>query len=554
MAENYEEKLNKTNKNKTRETLLMSSSPTDMVMYETKKQLLTKFPRFASDITEAEIYYNTNLPGKTACTDGQDIYVDPEFFDKLTHDEKLFLLAHEFMHKRYKHMFRLKDETTGDLKNGELWNICCDAVINAQLKDEGFTMIKGGVDMPDAINYSADELYYMAKKNQIEIPVNIGAKGGQGEKGEGQGEGSGQGNGQGTPIAGDHSIWEDIYNESINGSGNQNQNEEENEKQNNSPTQSKTPDNKPEEQKPEDKNNGNKAQNKDNQEKDNQEKDNDNKEKKQDKHNSETGKQDKQNKSINQGEEGKKEDNLAPIKVDERKEFAENKKLRIENARKAYEQMINKGLTDYQARGVKAERGEKPIVDWKVILSRKLDREDTRYSQRRSVAENNYAYRMIDMEDEIERTVEVMLDTSGSISDSLLKGFLKQLYPILNLHDVKLFVGCFDHQAYDFKELKTIRDIEKFQPVGGGGTNFDRVCRAFSQDIPDKKIVNRLVFTDGDYGTMPGQDLKKLNVTWLVHENPNFSPCCGEVIVIDPTHVSNMKTMGSFKQDNSKEI
>ena len=53
---------------------------------------------------------------------------------------------------------------------------------------------------------------------------------------------------------------------------------------------------------------------------------------------------------------------------------------------------------------------------------------------------------------------EIVLDTSGSINEILLKNFLRECKNILQ--HTKLKVGCFDTEFYGFHEIRTEEDIE----------------------------------------------------------------------------------------------
>ena len=79
-------------------------------------------------------------------------------------NSKFFLFAHEICHVAFEHIFRSEG------KDKRLWNIATDSVINALLKQDGLPMIEGGVDIPEAINYDAEEMYNKLleeqKKNQ----------------------------------------------------------------------------------------------------------------------------------------------------------------------------------------------------------------------------------------------------------------------------------------------------------------------------------------------------------------------------------------------------
>ena len=116
-----------------------------------KKKLLVKYPFFGSVV--ANVKYKENKNVATAATDGQIIYYNLEFAEKLNIDEQIFLIAHEVCHIAFDHV--LKSEG----KDPELWNIATDAVINAFLKKDGLTIIKGGVDIAEAIKYDAELLY-----------------------------------------------------------------------------------------------------------------------------------------------------------------------------------------------------------------------------------------------------------------------------------------------------------------------------------------------------------------------------------------------------------
>lgn len=68
----------------------------------------------------------------TACTDGNKIYFDIDFYKRLKDDERKFVLAHEIWHVIYMHFLRAQKR---DL---EIWNIATDCEINYMLKTEGF--------------------------------------------------------------------------------------------------------------------------------------------------------------------------------------------------------------------------------------------------------------------------------------------------------------------------------------------------------------------------------------------------------------------------------
>ena len=195
------------------------------------------------------------------------------------------------------------------------------------------------------------------------------------------------------------------------------------------------------------------------------------------------------------------------------------------------------------------KRGEE-VVDWKKLLKNSIEKEEMRWSYRRSSAENNYMARVEELESDGQAETEVMLDVSGSVNEKMVKEFLRQLKPILK--QSKLKVGCFDEFVYDFKEIKTKDDIDNFQIMATSQwtENWDAAVRAFSR----KKEVNKIIFTDGYPcpGTMPKEDLKSKNVIWIVYGNKDFHPCCGKVIYVDKkqfTHSSRSAYTTSSSRD-----
>lgn len=116
-----------------------------------KRKMLVKYPFFGSVVANVDYRANTNIP--TAGTDGKVVHYNPEFLEKLSIDEQIFIFAHEICHIAFNHILRSEG------KDPAIWNTATDAVINAFLKRDGLKMVEGGVDMADAINYDAEQLY-----------------------------------------------------------------------------------------------------------------------------------------------------------------------------------------------------------------------------------------------------------------------------------------------------------------------------------------------------------------------------------------------------------
>ena len=125
---------------------------------------------------------------------------------------------------------------------------------------------------------------------------------------------------------------------------------------------------------------------------------------------------------------------------------------------------------------------------------------------------------------------EILLDTSGSISETLLKNFLRECKNILITSKVK--AGCFDTKFYGFYPIRNLNDIDNMPFKGGGGTDFDVAVNAFS-----KRVENKIIFTDG-CAPLPK---KYLDAIWVVFGRDEFHPKGGKVIYINEEELKRLK-------------
>jgi len=116
---------------------------------------------------------------------------------------------------------------------------------------------------------------------------------------------------------------------------------------------------------------------------------------------------------------------------------------------------------------------------------------------------------------------EIVLDTSWSVDDNLLRNFLRECKNILKFSRLK--AGCFDTLFYGFHEIRTEEDIDNMVFLGGGGTDFDVATSAFSL-----RVDNKIIFTDG-CAPMPKEPI---DAVWLVYGDEKIEPKGGKVIYI----------------------
>ena len=115
---------------------------------------------------------------------------------------------------------------------------------------------------------------------------------------------------------------------------------------------------------------------------------------------------------------------------------------------------------------------------------------------------------------------EVLLDTSASVDEELLRAFVRGVKGLLK-QDAVLRVGCFDTRFYGFRDVRNEQDISELEFTGAGGTDFNAAVNAFTGDAE-----NRIIFTDG-YAEVPEQ---RCDAIWIVYGNMSIQPPGGRVL------------------------
>lgn len=115
------------------------------------RRLLVKYPFFGSIIANTNFIADESK--KAASTDGKNVYYNPNFIALLTQGQQICIFAHEICHIAFDHINRSKS------KDDDVWNKATDAVINAFLKQDGLPLVKGMIDIKEAIYYDSEEMY-----------------------------------------------------------------------------------------------------------------------------------------------------------------------------------------------------------------------------------------------------------------------------------------------------------------------------------------------------------------------------------------------------------
>lgn len=95
-----------------------------------RQQLLLQWPFIGGIIMRMELISVRDDRLDTACTDGDSIFIDIDFYSKLTKEQRLFVLAHEVWHSVLLHFARCQN------RDRELFNIAADLEIHFTLENE----------------------------------------------------------------------------------------------------------------------------------------------------------------------------------------------------------------------------------------------------------------------------------------------------------------------------------------------------------------------------------------------------------------------------------
>lgn len=371
-------------------------------IHSVKSRTLIYFPIFKLLINNIHFVENNTI--KTAYTNGNTIYYNSSFFQSLSKDEQVFILAHELMHITLKHLSRLEK------RNIEIWNYATDAVINQILRKNGLPLVAGVIDCPEALSFSAEE-YYEIVKNRPDCEE-LMSKYRHDEQ---------------ESIIATHEHWNQELVEDLT----------------------------------------------------------------------------KDLPDIN-------EHNITEI----------NKKF-IHDENQEYKDNMQKMEATTTRLGTIGNAPQ--ILDWKSFLQRKKKKiVSSDYNLRSGFFDEEGIYKY-PYESIRKSNIEILIDTSGSVDDELVKAFLRECKNIFDDYEIK--VGCFDTNFYGFHKIKKKEDFDDFVIEGRGGTNFATAINSFSN-----KASIKIIFTDG-YAEMPvdGSD-----IIWIVYGNNIINPPGGHVFYVDP--------------------
>ena len=457
-------------------------------------------PMFAAFAPKLKTVYTFHVD--TQATDGYHLFVNPQFTNNLTFEEKVFVMAHECMHCVLDHMRRGKQAGHEHQKS----NIAADYEVNQTLIDLGLFK----APTLEHIGALLNKKYTGWSYERIYDDSPAGPKQGQPKSGSGN------------------------PNNNQNKQDKQNQQQSDNQQSSQNQSQSSQRDE-------QDKNKqGSQSQSQGTQ---NQ---NDQKQQSQDNSSSTQGQVQPRDctqmggntsnpgtfMGTNEGNKIAKEEGYndqAPSEDSISKDWQQT----------AIQQAQKDNRTD--AHGSRAQFYSKILglfktsTDWKKsfkkIIGRSLNTQDRRqaFANKNVLATRSMVARTDKDKFDAVDFITVFIDSSGSMSDFMLKKILSELYSItLSIKPETLVVIQLDTHVQDFQVFRDMNDFKKYAQVvtvKGRGGNRQAACWEFLKNDPRMKHKSSelvIMFTDG-YLDQHKRDPKTMqNLCWAIIDNPGF--------------------------------
>ena len=141
-----------------------------------------------------------------------------------------------------------------------------------------------------------------------------------------------------------------------------------------------------------------------------------------------------------------------------------------------------------------------PKLDWREILQQQIQ----------STIKNDFTFQKINrrswhmdailpgMDNDEKIDICLAVDMSGSVSNTMIKDFFSEVKGITDMYeDFNIQLWCFDTKVYGYAKFDptNIDELLDYEPLGGGGTEFDVNWEFMKENaIEPKKLI---VFTDG---------------------------------------------------------
>lgn len=176
---------------------------------------------------------------------------------------------------------------------------------------------------------------------------------------------------------------------------------------------------------------------------------------------------------------------------------------------------------------------KKPQTDWRVILNDFIQEEVVDYSfspPDRRFGDSPFFLPDFNGKDDMVENILFMIDTSGSMSDTMITAAYSEIKGAIDQFDGKLsgWLGFFDAAIVKPKPFANEEEFKVIRPAGGGGTDFQIIFEYVHKYMSDKPPASIIVLTDG-FAPFPQEKLANgIPVLWLLN-NDEVNPPWGRV-------------------------
>ena len=440
-------------------------------MVLSKMRILSSQPFYG--LLLAHVTFNMDETIDTACTDGKRIFFSPVFLDELNDDELDFVMMHEILHIALEHCFRYNE------RDPELFNIACDIVVNSNIAHSlgdnlktisihGQEFMHLAPDKKEGYLYTAEEVYEMLIKKANKSASKSGGKNGQ------------NGNSSSNSSS----------------SGNKNQSSKDNGS-----------------------NSGNSNGNT-------------------------KGQSSSSNDSGAFGKRNRKKSVDGSFDDHSRWENEDDADAELSGV---WQQRAFDAATIVEIEDPSNARGTVPAgmqrifkqlkegkLDWRTILNTFVQVEIVDYSfspPDRRYGDGDFFLPDYNVPDELVKNILFMIDTSGSMSDTMISECYNEINSAITQFNGKLegYLGFFDAEVVKPIPFSNIEELKIIRPYGGGGTSFDcifdYVNKHWDKEEPPASII---ILTDG-YAPFPSASVANdIPVLWIIN-NTDVTPPWGKI-------------------------
>jgi len=177
-----------------------------------------------------------------------------------------------------------------------------------------------------------------------------------------------------------------------------------------------------------------------------------------------------------------------------------------------------------------------PRINWRSLVKNKLTlatQKITTYAKpdKRFLSRKRILPGPKQMENDQLDNVKVCIDTSGSIGDKELGIALAQIKQLLKVYKAKAELMYWDTKVRVCEPFNNVQELLKIMPGGGGGTDVNCVFEQF--EGRDYKIGKKqkpsiiIIFTDGYFGPVDEKYKKYKDTIWVIEGNKDFKPPFG---------------------------